>query len=180
MRTLHLRHTQALKRHIIGLKKSLAHARHDMIKEGHAGVPCLRSIHHHIDRGDIGVLRGQTPYRPGPLRKWMPPSVRAKKCPGNPVTTDNGREFLGAEALGRLFKDISATLKIYHTHAYAAWEKGTVENLNRHIRRFFPKGTDFRHVPPRDIAAAQDFINSIPSRHTLKGKTAHEVFHAAA
>jgi len=96
------------------------------------------------------------------------------------ITTDNGCEFLDSKALERLFKDIQAALRIYYTHAYAAWEKGGVENLNRHVRRFFPKGTDFSRVPPTAIAVMEDFINSIPRKYTLKGLTAHEAFCAAA
>jgi len=79
-----------------------------------------------------------------------------------------------------MFKDGNATMRVYYTHAYAAWEKGSVENVNRHIRRFFPKGTDFNRVPPRAIAAMQDFINAIPRKQTLKGQTAHEAFFIAA
>ncbi len=36
-----------------------------------------------------------------------------------------------------LFVAINKELKIYYTHAYAAWEKGSVENANRHIRRLY-------------------------------------------
>ena len=96
------------------------------------------------------------------------------------ITTDNGGEFPGSAALERLFKKVNADLRIYYTHAYAAWEKGSVENANRHVRRFFPKGTDFSRVTAAEIAAMQDFINSIPRHHSLKGKTAHEAFIAAA
>ena len=248
-------HAKALRHHIVELGKSPEHARHDLIKEGHINLPCVSSIYYHIDHGDIGILRGQTPYQPGKKRKKRPPVQKAKKCPENlsiesrpqeanervesghwemdtivscvggkggvlvlterktrfmfairlptitakavrkalrgllrsgclkdvrSITTDNGCEFLDSAALERLFKDINAMLRIYYTHAYAAWEKGSVENINRHIRRFFPKGTDFSRVPPRAIAAMQDFINAIPRKQTLKGKTAHEAFFIAA
>jgi IS30 family transposase len=96
------------------------------------------------------------------------------------ITTDNGCEFLDSEALARLFKHINADVKVYYTHAYAAWEKGSVENANRHIRRFHPKGTDFSRVTPGHIATTQDFINAIPRTNSLKGKTAHEAFQLAA
>jgi IS30 family transposase len=96
------------------------------------------------------------------------------------ITTDNGCEFFDSEALAKLFKHINADVKIYYTHAYAAWEKGSVENANRHIRRFHPKGTDFSRVPQSRITATQDFINAIPRNNSLKGKTAHEAFRIAA
>ena len=248
-------HAKAFQHHVLILKKSPDHARHDMVKEGHKNVPCLSTFYNHIDHGDIGVLRGQTPYHPSEKRKRRQPVQKAKKCPGNlsiedrpaqaedrtefghweadtvvscvggkggllvlierktrllfivrlgaitaqavrkairrlvksgalknvrSITTDNGCEFLDSQALAKLFKNISEDLKIYYTHAYAAWEKGSVENVNRHIRRFYPKGTDFQRVPKSDIIATQDFINSIPRNKTLKGRTAHEAFCAAA
>jgi IS30 family transposase len=245
----------AFKHHVLELGKSPEHARHDMLEEGHENLPCTRSFYHHIDHGDIGVLRGQTPYRPAAKRKSKPPVQRAKKglanrsieerppevatrtepghwemdtivsCVGGKggllvltermtrftlfvrlsaitadavrkalrrliragtlktvrsITTDNGAEFLDSTALERLFKSLNETLNMYYTHAYAAWEKGTVENVNRHVRRCFPKGTDFSRVPPGAIVAMQDFINSIPRTYTLKGLSAHEAFFSAA
>jgi len=246
---------EAFRHHILDLKKSPAHARHDIVAEGYAKVPCVSSVYNHIEHGDIGILRGQTPYRPSAKRKRKRPVRRSRKCAANlsiedrpqaandraefghwemdtvvscvggrggllvlterktrfelivrlkrltakavrnalrglirsgafkavrSITTDNGCEFLDSEALARLFRDINDTLKIYYTHAYAAWEKGSVENANRHIRRFHPKGTDFSRVPPADILRTQHFINSIPRNRSLKGQTAHEVFNAAA
>ena len=96
------------------------------------------------------------------------------------ITTDNGCEFIDSKQLKALFAKINAELKIYYTHAYAAWEKGSVENANRHVRRFYPKGTDFSRVTHKQVKALADFINSIPRPSSLKGKTAHEAFLSAA
>ena len=95
------------------------------------------------------------------------------------ITTDNGCEFLDAQRIETLFARLNAILKVYYTHAYAAWEKGSVENANRHVRRWYPKGTDFSRVSARAIQALQNFINSIP-RQTLQGASAHEAVRAAA
>ncbi len=91
------------------------------------------------------------------------------------VITDNGCEFLDHDKLKRLF-----SANVYYTHVYSSWEKGSVENANAILRRFFPKGTDFTQVPPRDIAFAQTQINNIYRRVSLKGQTAHEAFSVAA
>lgn len=91
------------------------------------------------------------------------------------ITTDNGGEFYNYREMRKVLRKINRFLKIYYTHAYAAWEKGTVENVNRHIRRFFPKGTKFNCVSRNRIKALQDFINSIP-RASLKGLSANESF----
>lgn len=61
---------------------------------------------------------------------------------------------------------------------YAAWQKGGIENVNKLLRHFFPKGTDFRRVKQQDIDAAILLINNKP-RKILKYKTALEVANAA-
>jgi transposase, IS30 family len=91
------------------------------------------------------------------------------------VTTDNGGEFSDYKEMRKALLKINKFLKIYYTHAYAAWEKGSVENVNRHIRRFYPKGTKFNLVSRNKVRQLQDFINSIP-RDTLKGQSANESF----
>lgn len=96
------------------------------------------------------------------------------------ITTDNGGEFLDSKQITDLFKKINKELKIYYAHAYASWEKGSVENANRHVRRFYPKGTDFRNTTSKQIAELEVFINSIPRTKSLKGKTANEAFRTAA
>ena len=95
------------------------------------------------------------------------------------ITTDNGCEFLDSMRIEALFSKINALLKVYYTHAYAAWEKGSVENANRHVRRWYPKGSDFSRISAHAIQALQTFINSIP-RSTLKGASAHEAILTAA
>ena len=94
------------------------------------------------------------------------------------ITTDNGSEFLDHKAIEGLFKRNCRT-RVYYTHAYAAWEKGSVENANRIVRRWYPKGTDFSKVSLKRIDALQDAINSI-HRRLLEGKTANEAYLSAA
>ena len=55
------------------------------------------------------------------------------------LLTDNGSEFLCTD-----FSTVSAP--VYYTHAYSAWQKGAVENLNRIIRFLYPRPTDFSKV----------------------------------
>jgi len=45
-----------------------------------------------------------------------------------------------------------------------AWEKGSNENMNRMISRWFPKGTDFSKVPKKEIAALQDWMDHYPRK----------------
>lgn len=80
------------------------------------------------------------------------------------ITTDNGPEFLEYDLLKRSVRRKGDRFQIWYCHSYAAWEKGSVENHNRMIRRFFPKGTDFSTIPERRIRQVQDWMNNYPRR----------------
>lgn len=88
------------------------------------------------------------------------------------ITTDNGPEFLEYNKLRQSIRD-GPRFDIYYCHSYSAWEKGTNENHNRMIRRWFPKGTDFNKVSKREIAAIQAWMNGYP-RKVLGWKTPME------
>lgn len=92
------------------------------------------------------------------------------------ITTDNGPEFLQHEELRRSIQG-GSRFDVYYCHSYSAWEKGTNENHNRMIRRFFPKGTDFTKVRKKEIAAIQNWMNSYP-RKILGWMTPQEMMDA--
>lgn len=89
------------------------------------------------------------------------------------ITTDNGSEFLEYDLLRKSVLG-GTRFDIWYCHSYAAWEKGTNENHNRMIRRFFPKGTDFSRVTKKRVAEVQDWMNSYP-RKILDWKTPNEM-----
>lgn len=75
------------------------------------------------------------------------------------LTTDNGSE-------NSQHKDISDSLKLtmYFCHAYHSWEKGSVENMNKRIRRFIPKGTSIDQVSKRRIRQVEWILNNTPRK----------------
>lgn len=75
------------------------------------------------------------------------------------ITQDNGKENYGHEETRQ---ELGA--EMYFCHAYHSWEKGGVENRNRVIRRFFPKGTDFGKVSDEEVAKVEYIINSMPMK----------------
>lgn len=75
------------------------------------------------------------------------------------ITYDNGCEFTKHEKINKKLKTKSYFCKPYHS-----WEKGTVENINGLIRRFFPKGTDFDTITEEQIAYVEDWINNRPMK----------------
>lgn len=71
------------------------------------------------------------------------------------ATTDNGIE-------NRDHADWGAPA--YFCDPYSSWQKGGVENANKMLRRYFPKGTDFAHVSQKQIDEACAIINDKPRR----------------
>lgn len=61
---------------------------------------------------------------------------------------------------------------------YSSWQKGGVENANKMIRRYFPKGTDFRSVSQEDVDRVVSIINNKP-RKILGYRSSLEVARAA-
>ena len=84
------------------------------------------------------------------------------------ITTDNGCEFLDPDKIKAV-----VGCNIYYTRAYASWEKGSVENCNRFVRRWYPKGTDFSKCTRSEMHKLEKVINSI-HRKMFNGLTAYE------
>jgi len=80
------------------------------------------------------------------------------------ITTDNGSEFLDFESLEKSCRNKRKRFKMYFAHPYSSWERGSNENANGIIRRFFPKGTDFSKVSIAQIQAVEDWMNDYPRR----------------
>lgn len=92
------------------------------------------------------------------------------------ITVDNGIEFADVEGLERscLRKGQKRT-QVFYCHPYSSHERGTNENINGMIRRWFPKGTDFGKVRTKDVQVVEDWLNAYP-REILGFRTADEVF----
>ena len=69
------------------------------------------------------------------------------------ITTDNGSEFADLANL----EQVSKTL-VYYAHPYTSCDKGTVE---RHIRRFIPKGDYINNYFLQDIINIETWCNSL-------------------
>ncbi len=93
-------------------------------------------------------------------------SLRTRGHELKTILTDNGCEFLD------ITKITIIQSNLYYTHAYASYEKGSVEHANGLLRFHFPKGTDFSKVRPERITAAEAAINNTYRRTSLNGTTA--------
>lgn len=80
------------------------------------------------------------------------------------ITCDNGVEFLNGEGIEKSRYTKGNRTRLYYCHPYSAYERGTNENINRMIRRFFPKGISFDGVTKRQIQHVEDWINNYPRK----------------
>jgi IS30 family transposase len=85
------------------------------------------------------------------------------------LTLDNGTENSRHE-------DITEAIgtRCYFARPYASWQRGSNEQVNGLIRRYFPKGTDFGKVTDEQVARVESLINNRP-RKCLGYKTPLEV-----
>lgn len=86
------------------------------------------------------------------------------------LTLDNGGEFAGHV---RVSKETGAD--IYFAKPYASWQRGTNENTNGRIRRFWPKKFDMATLTEQEIEDRIFMLNFTP-RKVLGGLTPFEVF----
>ncbi len=86
------------------------------------------------------------------------------------TTADNGSEFCQHEEVTQ-----NTRIQVFFARPYHSWERGSNENANGLVRRFFPKKTDFDPISEQEIQAVQDAINHRPKK-CLDFRTPHEVF----
>ena len=66
------------------------------------------------------------------------------------ITFDNGKEFAGHETIARLLK-----ADCYFADPYSSWQRGSNENTNGLIGKYFPKKTDFTTLSDKEIAEVE-------------------------
>lgn len=85
-------------------------------------------------------------------------------------TFDRGKEFAGFRAL-----EDGIGARSWFCDPSAPWQKGTVENTNKRIRRFMPGNTDLAVIPQHALnRLARDLYNQ--PRKCLGYRTPAEVF----
>lgn len=62
------------------------------------------------------------------------------------ITFDNETEFRDFKGMSESIFDNESRTKIYYANPYHSWERGSNENGNRMMRKFFSKGTDFSTI----------------------------------
>ena len=130
--------------------------------------PCLTVL---IERMSRKVLINKTASKTAKLTTTsIVTALRPHLSSLKSITYDNGSEFSMHEKINK-----TLNTKSYFCKPYSAWEKGSVENINGLIRRFFPKGTDFGNISIKQIKYVENWINNRPMK-VLNYLTPNEKF----
>lgn len=89
------------------------------------------------------------------------------------ITADGGSEFMDFAGIEKTRSGKKRT-QLFFAHPYRSCERGSNENHNRMLRRFFPKGTDFSKVSAEQVAEVQAWMNGY-YRKIHSGKTPLEM-----
>lgn len=150
----------------INARKGIGHAEADFIVSGKYGTGMLLVV---VDRA----------LRTAFLERILPVSIQnvelafgriKRRYPElQTLTMDNDILFAKHEELANLLG-----VRIFFCHPYHSWEKGTVENTNKVIRRDIPKGSDMSRYSKRFIGALERKLNRRPMQ-CLEYRTPQEM-----
>ena len=85
------------------------------------------------------------------------------------LTYDNGIEMAKHKTFTK-----RTGMTVYFAHPYSSWERGTNENTNGLVRRFYPKKTDFNLISQEQLSVLQQRLNNRP-RKVLGYHTSTEI-----
>jgi IS30 family transposase len=152
----------------VSMRQQYGHWEADFIVSGkNYGTGSLLVLHERVSRYTIiRRLDGRTIKEVEDALVAMTSSIGPFKT----LTIDNdiafARHFKLSEIVGA---------PVFFTHPYHSWEKGGVENANRLIRRYIPKGCDIAQYSHEEVQKVQDWMNGLP-RKVLDYQTSNELY----
>ena len=135
---------------------SVATCLHTLRLKGWERLSSQRTVYYHLKDGVIVLPKDRLRYRPRKTRRRAIRTMTTDRNAPEPKAKGHGCEFLDQPALERILR-----APVYHTHAYASWENGSVEHANSLLRFWFPKGTDFSKVSLAKIILVQNRLNAL-------------------
>ena len=91
------------------------------------------------------------------------------------ITVDNGSEFADYRGMKRSRRNARDRTEVYYCHPYSSSERGSNENQNRHIRRWYPKGKNFDDATNKEVKKVESWLNNYP-RPMFDYRSSEEVF----
>lgn len=131
------------------------------------------------ERSTNMVLMERLPHgkRPEPLAKVVIRLLFPYRQTVRSITTDNGSEFCAHKLISKALapKGTKNPNLVFFADSYASWQKGAIENANKLIRQYIPKGTDFSTFSDDFIMKIQHKLNRRP-RKKLNFESPKNVF----
>ena len=120
------------------------------------------------ERSTNMVMMGRLPEgkRPEPLAKVVIGLLFPYRNTIRSITTDNGSEFCGHQLISTALtpRGTKDSNLVFFADSYASWQKGVIENANKLIRQYIPKGSDFSSLTDAFIRKVQHKINRRPRK----------------
>ena len=122
---------------------------------------------------DLAKVKNKTAVEKQRVLTFQLKSLESLKRSNKPIvrsiTGDNGSENTNHQKISKDFG-----IKYYFCHPYHSWEKGTVENTIKRIRRYIPKGSSIKKLTDIQIQWVENRINNRPMK-VLNYLTPNEV-----
>lgn len=77
----------------------------------------------------------------------------------NSITSDNGNEFADHKVISK-----KLGVDYYFADPYASYQRGSIEQLNGLVRRFFPKGTNIDNLSDSEVKLVETKLNNRPRK----------------
>lgn len=149
--------------------------------EGDTIVGAEKTIHilTHVDRksGYLLADKAESATAEEIQRLTLKAFKNIPKTKLNSITYDNGVQFNKHQDTELKLQQTTQNkgFGIYFAFPYHCWERGTNENTNGLIRKYYPKKTPFKNITQRDLDKVVKLINNRP-RKRLNYLTPFEVF----
>ncbi len=127
-----------------------------MLGAGQAG-PCVLTL---VERKSGFVAIGKLAQRTGRhVNQRARRLIAAQPHPVRTLTVDNGTEFHQYAAL-----ETQVGVRFYFATPHHAWERGTNENTNGLLRKYWPKGESMAHLSQSDCTRIATKLNRRPRK----------------
>ena len=113
-----------------------------------------------LERSQTFLLQTKLPSKkPSDVADAVIRLLRPYKEYVHTITTDNGIEFKDHKKIC-----MALDCTVYFADPYCSGQKGAVENINKILRQYFPKGTDFQDIEQKELDKVQYQINERPRK----------------
>ncbi len=127
----------------------------DTVLSAHGGKSCIAVL---ADRMTRMYFLQKMPNKTAE-QMFLATMKTLKNLPVKTMTYDNGTENVYHEQVNKLLN-----CKSYFCRPYCSGDKGLIENRNKILRQFLPKGTNFDFISDEEIHRIQNEINRRPMK----------------